>query len=243
MNENTMAAGRRRAGNFFAASAIVIAALVLLSFPATYFIPLATGSKQFTLLRHLHGLAFFAWVGLYVVQTQLVRAGNVRLHRELGIAGVALAGAMLPLGLWQAVAAAGERQAQGIANPFEWSIYNVVDMAVFCTAFAWAVFEATRRIEWHRRLMFVALLNLFGPAFSRITWQQWIPFPWSDMLPALAADAVLIVLALYDRRQLGRVHPVTLGAIMVLIPLHAASPLIARSQWWNAIAPGLFGFW
>ena len=84
MNENTIVAGRRRAGNFFAPSAIVIAALVLLSFPATYFIPLVTGSKQFTLLRHLHGLAFFAWVGLYVVQTQLIRAGNVRLHRELG---------------------------------------------------------------------------------------------------------------------------------------------------------------
>ena len=111
------------------------------------------------------------------------------------------------------------------------------------TAFAWAVFEATRRIEWHRRLMFVAFLNLFGPAFSRCTWQQWIPFPLSDMLPALVADAVLIVLAVYDRRQLGRVHPVTLGAMMVLIPLHAASPLIGRSQWWNAVAPGLLGFW
>ena len=243
MKENTMVAGRRRAGNFFATSAIVIAALVLLSFPATYFMPLVTGSKQFTLLRHLHGLAFFAWVGLYVVQTQLIRAGNVRLHRELGIAGVALAGAMLPLGIWQTVAAAAERQGRGFASPFEYSFYNVVDMVVFCTAFAWAIFEATRRTEWHRRLMFVALLNLFGPAFSRITWQQWIPFPLSDMLPALTADAVLIVLALYDRRQIGRVHPVTLGAIVILVPLHAVSPLIARSQWWNAIAPGLFGFW
>ena len=243
MNENTMAVARRTGGNFFATSAIVIAALVLLSFPVSYFIPLVTGSKQFTLLRHLHGLAFFAWVGLFVAQTQLVRVGNVRLHRELGIAGVALAGAMLPLGLWQLVAAAGERQAGGTANPFEFSIYNLVDIVVFCTAFAWAVFEATRRIEWHRRLMFVALLNLFGPAFSRITWQQSIPFPWSDMLPALVADAVLIVLALYDWRRLGRIHPVTLGAILILVPLHAASPLIARSEWWNSIAPVLFGFW
>ena len=91
--------------------------------------------------------------------------------------------------------------------------------------------------------MFVAFLNLFGPAFSRWTWQQWIPFPLSDMLPALVADAVLIVLAVYDRRQLGRVHPVTIGAMMVLIPLHAASPLIGRSQCWNAVAPGLLGFW
>lgn len=87
MNENTIAAARPRASSFFAISAIVIAALVVLSFAATYFIPLATGSKQFTLLHHLHGLAFFAWVGLYIAQTRLVSAGNVRLHRELGIAG------------------------------------------------------------------------------------------------------------------------------------------------------------
>ena len=233
----------RRSSGFFATSALLIAALVLLSFPATYFIPLATGSKQFTLLRHLHGLAFFAWVGLFVVQTQLVRTGKVKLHRELGMAGVALAGAMLPLGIWQTVQAAGERQARGVEQPFEYAIYNLVDITVFCIAFAWAIFEATRRVEWHRRLIFVAFLNLFAPAFSRISWMTVIPFPWSDMIPALVGDAVLIALAIYDKRKLGRIHPVTLGAMTILIPVHAISPLIARTDWWNSIAPLLFGFW
>jgi hypothetical protein len=231
-----------RGSRFFAVSAIVIAVLVVLSFPITYFHPLVTGSKSFTLLRHLHGLAFFAWVGLYVVQSRLVRAGNIRLHRELGIAGVALAGAMLPLGLWQAVTAAGERQATGMELPFEFSLYNLVDILVFSAAFGWAIYEATRRIEWHRRLMFIALLNLFGPAFSRITALLPIAYPWYDMLPNLVADAVLGALALHDRRVLGRVHPVTLWAVLVLIPLHAVEPFVARSSWWNALAPALFGF-
>ena len=86
------------------------------------------------------------------------------------------------------------------------------------------------------------MLNLFGPAFSRITPLAPLPFPWSDMLPNLVADAVLIALALHDRRQLGRVHPVTIGAALVLVPFHATEPLIARSQFWNSLAPGLFGF-
>lgn len=233
-------AGRR--DRFFARSAILIALLVVLSFPVTYFIPIATGSKDFTLLRHLHGLAFFTWIGLYVVQTQLVQRGSVRLHRELGIAGVALAGAMVPLGLWQAVTSAGERQASGNTTPFEFSIYNLVDIVIFGVAFGWAIFEASRRIEWHRRLMFIAALNLFGPAFSRIVLLVPIPFPWSDMAPNLIADALLLALALHDRRKLGRVHPVTLWAALVLIPFHAIEPLIARSVAWNAIAPALFGF-
>jgi hypothetical protein len=231
-----------QAGGFFAKSAILIAVLVVLSFPMTYFIPLATGSKQFTLLRHLHGLAFFAWIGLYVIQTQLVHGKNLRLHRELGIAGVALAGAMLPLGLWQAVTSAGERMAKGSATPFEFSLYNLADILVFGAAFGWAIFEATRRIEWHRRLMFVAALNLFGPAFSRVTLLAPLPFPWSDMAPNLVADALLIVLALHDRRQFGHVHTVTLWAVLILIPFHAVEPLIARSSLWNSISPSLFGF-
>ncbi len=239
MNEQRTAL---RGSRFFAASAILIAGLVLLSFPVTYFIPMATGAKQFTLLRHLHGLAFFTWIGLYLIQTQLVRVGKVRLHRELGIAGVALAGAMLPLGLWQAVTSVGERQAKGMAQPFEFAIYNLVDICVFAVAFGWAIYEASRRIEWHRRLMFIAALNLFGPAFSRVIFLIPIPFPWMDMAPNLVADALLIGLAIHDRRRLGRVHPVTLGAALVLIPFHAVEPLIARSQFWNSLAPGLFGF-
>ena len=239
MTENQKPSNR---GSFFSRTAILIAALVLLSFPITYFIPLATGSKSFTLLRHLHGLAFFSWIGLYLFQTLLVRKGNLRLHRELGIAVVALAGAMLPLGLWQAVTSAGERQAKGLAQPFEFSIYNLADILVFSVTFGWAIFEATRRIEWHRRLMFVAALNLFGPAFSRVVFLVPIPYPWLDMAPNLVADTLLIALALYDRKRLGNIHPVTLWAALILIPFHAVEPLIARSQFWNAIAPALFGF-
>ena len=239
MTENRMTPKRR---SFFSRTAILITVVVLLSFPVTYFIPLATGSKSFTLLRHLHGLAFFSWIGLYLFQTLLVRKGNLRLHRELGIAGVALAGAILPLGLWQTVTSAGERQAKGLAQPFEFSIYNLVDILVFSVAFGWAIFEATRRIEWHRRLMFVAALNLFGPAFSRIVFLVPLPYPWLDMAPNLVADTLLIALALYDRKRLGSIHPVTLWAALVLIPLHAVEPPIARSQFWTTIAPVLFGF-
>jgi hypothetical protein len=237
-NQNVAVRGSR----FFSVSALLIAALVVLSFPLSYFIPLATGSKSFSLLQHLHGLAFFTWVGLYVIQTRLVRSGHVRLHRELGLAGVALAGAIVPLGLWMAVSAAASRQAMGIARPFEFSLYNLIDIMVFSFALGWAIYEASRRIEWHRRLMFVALLNLFGPAFSRWMLKLPLPFPWVDMSPNLLADAMLIALALHDRRQLGHIHVVTIGAALVLIPFHMVEPLIARSTVWNNLAPSLFGF-
>lgn len=228
---------------FFAASAVLIAVLIVLSFTLTYYIPLMTGTKSFTLLRHLHGLAFFAWIGLYLAQTQLVRQGKVKLHRELGIAGAALAGAMVPLGLWLATVAIQDRIAQKFALPFEFAIYNLVDIMTFALAIGWAIREATRRIEWHRRLVFVAMLMLLGPAWSRL-WYEFAPLPWPfiDLAPNVSADLLLVALAWHDRRVLGRVHPVTLGAAILLIPFHAIEPLVARSAWWNAIAPALFGF-
>lgn len=231
-----------KGSRFFAAGAILIAAVVVASFMKSYFVPLAIGGKGFSLLRHLHGAAFFAWIGLYLWQTRLVRSGRVARHRELGIAGVALGGAMLPLGIWQTVAAAGERAAGGMALPFEFSIYNLVDILVFSIAFGWAVSEAGRRIDWHRRLMFIAALNLLGPAFSRIIFMLPLPYPWIDMAPSLVADAGLLALAWHDRAESGRIHPVTLGALLLLVPIHAAQPFVARSAAWNAIAPTLFGF-
>ena len=65
--------GEARPGlGFFAWSAIVMAAIVTLSFPLTYYLPVISGSRRFDTLHHLHGVAFFGWFALYVWQTQLV---------------------------------------------------------------------------------------------------------------------------------------------------------------------------
>ncbi len=233
---------RTSSHRFFSVSAIIIAGLIVLSFPFTYFMPLATGSKSFTLLRHLHGLVFFGWTGLFVWQSWLVQRGRMRLHRELGLLGAALVGAMVPLGLWLAVVAIGDRMAKGNPLPFEFSIYNLLDIAAFALLIGFAIQQATRRIEWHRRLVYVAMLSLLGPAASR--WFLLIPLPWPypDMTPNLFADLFLFPLAFHDRKVLGKIHPATLWAGAVFVPLHIAEPFIGRSDWWNAIAPALFGF-
>ena len=233
---------RPKRSRFFYASASIVAALIVLSFPQTYFGPLATGAKSFILLRHLHGLAFFAFTALFVWQARLVWVGKTRQHREWGSVGAALAGAMLPLGLWLAVTAIQDRAKLHIALPFEFALYNLVDITVFCGLIGWSIYAATRRIDWHRRLVFVAMLNLLGPAASRWIVQLPLAFPWLDMAPNLLADLALVALALHDRRELGKIHPATLGAALILIPLHALEPLVARSEWWNAVAPRLFGF-
>lgn len=243
--EAQMPVAAKARSRFFANAAIVMAAMVVSSFLATYFGPLLSGSKHFLLLRHLHGAVFFGWMALYVWQANLVPRGKVRLHRELGLIGVALGGAMVPLGLWLAVQAIQERIAQGAERPFEFAVYNVFDLTLFACFFGAAVYHASRNLEWHRREIYVAAICVVGPAISR--WEMILPpplpFPLFDALPNLVADGFLIALAVHDRRRLGRIHPVTIFAALLLVPFNILEPVLGRSDVWNEIvAPHLYGF-
>jgi hypothetical protein len=243
MNEQqggTPARGAR--SGFYWRAAVIVAVLIVLSFPETYYLPLATGAKRFILLRHLHGLAFFAFTALFVWQTWLVRRRRIALHREWGTLGAALAGMMLVLGLWLAGVAAGERMGRHEAGPFGNAAYNFVDIVLFCGLIGWSIREAWHRVDWHRRLALAAMLGLLGPAWSRLVLKLPPAFPWQDMAPSVLADLGLLALALHDRRTVGRVHPATWIAAAIMVPLHFAEPFIARSAWWSALAPRLFGF-
>lgn len=196
---------------FFAWSAIAMAVIVALSFPLTYYAPVISGSHRFDTLHHLHALAFFGWFALYVWQTQLAARGQIARHREIGLAGFALTGAMIPLGVWMAQRAAEMRKAAGAARPYEFTWFNFVDISLFAGLMAASILLVTRRKEWHRRLTYVAALCLAAPATTRWT----LKFPLLSPLPLdifvyLVMDPFLLALALYDRRTLGRVHPATL---------------------------------
>jgi hypothetical protein len=233
--------GRSR---FFANAAIAMAACIVLSFSLSYFGPLLSGSGGFIMLRHVHGAVFFAWVALYVTQANLVAGGRVRLHRELGVATVAVSAAMVPLGFWMAVRDITEQLEKGAERPFEVAAYNFFDLSLFAIAMAGATHCAGRRNDWHRRLVYLAAICLLGPAVSR--WLPYVPntvpYPLYDALPNLAADLFLIPLAWHDRRTLGRLHPMTLGAVVLLLPWNLVEPLVGRSAAWGRFAPHLFGF-
>ena len=142
---------------FFARSALIIASLVLVSFPLTYYWPVASGSRQFQTLHHVHGLAFFGWIGLYVWQTHLAARGRIARHREIGLAGFALTGMVVVLGFWMAQRAA-QRRLGTMNRPYEFTWFNMIDIAMFAISMIVAIVLVTRRPQWHRRFTFVAAL-------------------------------------------------------------------------------------
>ena len=238
---NISAAAGSERPQFFARAALVMAAIVLLSFPVTYFFPVATGGGEFHPLHHVHGLVFFAWFGLYVWQTQLVARGRIARHRELGLAGFALTGVMVPLGYWMAQRGA-ERRLGTMEHPYEFTWFNLVDITLFTVLMVAAIVLVTRHKEWHRRFVFIAAVCLVAPAATR--WTLKVPgfeALFLDIASYLVMYPFLIALALFDRRTLGRLHPATLTGIAILLLCQVPGAWIARSEWWGAVAPGLVG--
>jgi hypothetical protein len=227
---------------FFAWSAIIMAAIVVLSFPVTYLFPVITGVNQFHLLHHVHGVVFFAWIGVYVLQTQLASRGKMALHREIGLLGFALTGAVILLGYWMAQRAAETRIASGFVNPYEFTYYNIIDISLFTIFMLGSIALVTKNKEWHRRFTFVAALCLVMPAATR--WTQQLPYfePLTlDIVTYVIFYPFLIALMMYDFRTVGRLHRATLTCIAVLVPLQISSAWVARSDWWNHVAPLIVG--
>ena len=70
--------------------ALLIVALVAYGFSRTIVENLIRPPVPGPLVLYVHAAVFFGWVALCVTQAALIRARNVRLHRRLGLAELAL---------------------------------------------------------------------------------------------------------------------------------------------------------
>lgn len=243
MNTNPQVLAERR-DSFFANSALIMLACVILSFPLTYYWPVMSGRRTFAPLVHLHGAVFFAWMFLYVWQTRLVATGRTALHREIGLSGIALSTLLVTLGIAAAIHAAQGRSRHGDPLPFAVTFFNLMDMVLFTTFMTASIAAVIRHREWHRRLTYAAAVCLLAPAMARWT----VPYlsipPFSIVAPYIPDYVFLGALAVHDRRTLGGIHPATLVAAVIMVPVRVVSPWIAFGHTWNAVAPRIMGeFW
>ena len=85
--------------SFFFWMTLVMAFFVFAGFGMTYLVPLARGTfPPAPPIVHLHGIVFFTWMILLIVQAALINSGNVALHRSLGTWGIAHATVILYTG-------------------------------------------------------------------------------------------------------------------------------------------------
>lgn len=153
---------------FHAWMAAACALVAFGGFAPTYWLQLPAGTFVGAPLLHAHGLLFSAWPVFLFSQAWLASRGRLRQHRAWGLAGIALASAMLVLG----VAASIGTLRHGLAAD-----YGDVSRAFFMVPmtalglFAGFVLAAiVRRADrgWHPRLMLLATISLLQAAVARI---------------------------------------------------------------------------
>jgi hypothetical protein len=206
-------ADRLRRGYFPLASALLLI-LTLIGFSdnlVTNVGQRSNGDPKFI----VHGLFCLAWIVMLTVQANLVRRGNVRLHRTLGLAGMGIAIGVTLSTLYVFVAVWKGWDAMGIIGRAN---------RLFLPGYALLVLLAyrnRRRPDWHKRLIFVASLYMLEPVLSRSL------DPFIDYTPLVAGwsesdvdrfwwyyfvlvwNALFLSLFAYDYVVSRRIHAVT----------------------------------
>jgi hypothetical protein len=167
---------------------------------------------------HTHAVTMVGFLGLYVVQTWLITRGDLAMHRRLGILGALWSVWLVIFGCWAITRSIAQGRLAPFFTPDFFLMMDWLNMAVF-GGLAWSALLLRMRSDWHKRLMFGAMLSLMSVAWGRLILPQFFD-QRAIALVLVVLLAHLVAAIWFDRRVYGRVHPAhywTGGALLVWI--------------------------
>ncbi len=249
MTAATLAAARPRIGGFYVWMAAACAVIAFGGFAPTYWLQLAPRTVIGPPLMHLHAALFSAWPVLLLSQTVLAANGRLDHHRAWGLAGIALATALVTVGLATAIYSLQAGLASGYGDRERaFFIVPVTAIGMFAAFFIAAIANIGRP-EAHKRLILLATISLLQAAVARVFFvittgggpglRPGLGMP----VPVIVASAPVLVLELlivagivYDWRTRGRPHPVWLVGAAVMTAVAVLRPPLSGTHAWLALA-------
>lgn len=228
----TLARGKATAAfrpSFHLWMTLLMALFVFGGFGMTYLGPLVSGTfPPAPPVVHLHGAFFFAWTLLLVVQSALVNARNVRLHRSLGTFGIALGGIIAFLGMLITIIGASG----GLHSPDDPGLFYLSFVAPpsFVVLFAMAI-RAVRTPQVHRNLILLSMVSILMPGINRFYMMSlglgYVPF----LATYLTMDAMLGAILWHERRATGAISRATWIAAAIIVVPQFFLPVVAPTEW------------
>lgn len=227
--------GRRYDHYFFSAGALLMLVAVFVGFARTYFLAGVFRAPLPSLIIHVHGAAFTAWILLLVTQTSLVAAGRTDIHRHLGIAGFLLGSLMVVVGVLAATDSllrhAGHLDPFG-RDPKAFCVVPLSDMLIFATLLYFA-FRNRRDSPAHKRYIYLASSALMGAAIAR--WP--IAFSARQIgIDTLLSEFFLLFLIAYDYWSTRKIHRATLWAGAFLVFIQQIRFPLGKTALWHSFA-------
>jgi hypothetical protein len=225
----------RPARIFHTGMAIALLVTAVAGFGPTYFLKGFYDTPALTLLLHAHGLVFTSWLLLLLIQSALVAAHRVDLHKRLGIAGAIIAATMIPLGFMTAVEAARRGVATPGLEPIVFMIFPVGAVVMFA-GFIGAALWKRRKPEVHRRLILLGTVSIMTPAIARL------PFIGKNPVLALAVSLLFVIAGMiHDWKSRGRVHPLYIWGGLIILLSGPVRSGIGHTAAWRAVAQFFVG--
>lgn len=230
--------------NFFLLMVALIWLGILMGFVPEIVGRFQTHRLPFPAVVYFHGVVFAGWLCLLTAQVLLIRSRRVDLHRELGIAGAALYGAMIVLGVTTSVVVDDRFFGRAPGDPSFLSV-QLADMVNFAMLGGVAI-ALRKRPDAHKRLLILATICVANVGFARWWgsgllrllgdgyWGNWAHLYLSDFL-------LIVILGAYDlfsRRRLYSAY--ILGAAWAL-GLEFVAIWLYVSPWWKPMATVLIG--
>jgi hypothetical protein len=209
---------------------LAMAAFVFTGFGMSYLGPLLAGTfPHAPPIVHLHGIVFFAWMILLIVQSLLVNAKNVRLHRSLGTFGIAIGTLVVVMGATMQVVGASITKLQG-SGPGVFFLGFVAPPS-FAILLAMAI-RAVRTPVVHRGLILMATIAILMPGINRVYMRgvglEHVPF----FLTYATMDVMLAAVLWHERHVTGRISALSwTGAAIVFVP-QLFLKLVSSQPWW-----------
>jgi len=224
---------------FYLTMSVVSAVIIFAGFaPSFYLKSVIHAPPPLSFLTVTHGLVFTAWMILFVTQAALIAAGRPAPHRQLGIIGAILFGAMISLAISTSITAGRLGHAPpGAPPPLTFMALPLMAITA-TTALVGAALWNRRRPDWHKRLMLASVFTLTGPATGRIA----IPLGFaSQATPILLAGVDLLLVIAMAKDLLGRkrIHPAYLTAAAVIVVLHVGVFWAYGSGGWLSFAKAI----
>lgn len=235
MNTITLETEGRRSWDrfFFPGMAVLILGTVFLGFAKSYFLAGVFRAPLASWILHVHGAAFSSWILLLIVQTSLIAADRVDLHRRLGLVGFGLASLMIILGCVAATDSLRRGFGGFASDPKTFFVIPVSDMLVFGTLIFFA-YRARFNPAAHKRLILIATIALMDAAVAR-----W-PFAFIQETPFWVTEVCtytfLLFLLGYDLWTTRKVHAVTLWASAFLIFVQRVRLPVGETAAWRVFA-------
>ncbi len=228
--------------SFFFWMIVAMCLFVFAGFGIHSFVPALQGNfPPAPPIVHLHGVVFIGWMLLLLMQSALVCSGNVKLHRTLGLWGIAQGTATILIGLMMQLVASGRGHAAGRPAGTDGLYLGLLAFLGFAVMFTLAIRNRTRP-EIHRRMILFAMLPVIPPGVNRF-WANALglddPVPTLWLYLTLWSMAAAILL--HERRATGRIGGYSwfgAGWIFVEGAVHEA---VVGSGWFELVSRALLG--